>query len=366
MSEKPVILFESYPDFNGSALAVYEELVRRGYDKKYDLVWAVYSDFNLKTDYKTVKFFNCNSAEKQNIIRRTKCIIDSNRFIQKFSPNVYRIFLRHGLTLKNCLGYARGIGMVDAIPTSSAEMLELDKKLWAPCIKDKFIITGTPGTDKLFHTKDLYAGFIQEITGTENKFSKIISWLPTYRDHRCSHFGKNRFPFGLPSIHNLDEYNKINETLKKNNNLLIIQMHHAQAKNYQQLPKVSNIVFVNEVIKNKYHLSTMDILGNSDALITDYSAAYHEYIILNRPIALCIEDLVAYSKVQGFFCNYLDWIKGDYVMDNTDLCKWIDDISNGKDNSKSEREKSLNKIYKFKDDKATERVVNYLIEKANL
>ena len=43
MSEKPVILFESYPDFNGSALAVYEELVKRGYDQKYDLIWAVYS-----------------------------------------------------------------------------------------------------------------------------------------------------------------------------------------------------------------------------------------------------------------------------------------------------------------------------------
>ena len=69
---KPVILFESYPDFNGSALAVYEELVKRGYEEKYDLVWAVYSDFNLKTNYKVVKFFNCNSPEKQDIIKRTK------------------------------------------------------------------------------------------------------------------------------------------------------------------------------------------------------------------------------------------------------------------------------------------------------
>lgn len=51
MSEKPVILFESYPDFDGGVLAVYNELVKRGYDKKYDLVWAVYSDFNLKSDY---------------------------------------------------------------------------------------------------------------------------------------------------------------------------------------------------------------------------------------------------------------------------------------------------------------------------
>ena len=365
MSEKPVILFESYPDFNGSALAVYEELVRRDYDKKYDLVWAVYSDFNLKTDYKTVKFFNCNSQEKQNIIRRTKCIIDSNRYIPKFSQNVYRLHVRHGCCLKNSVGYCRSVGPLDAILTTSDEMLKLDQKIWPEAIKNKFAVLGMPGTDELFHPKDI-SDLVKELTGTETKFNKILAWLPTFRDHRFSHFGKNRFPFGLPAIHNLDEYNKINETLKKNNDLLIIQMHHAQAKNYQQLPKCSNIVFVNESIKNKYHLSTMDILGNSDALITDYSAAYHEYVILNRPIALCIEDLVAYSKVQGFFCNYLDWIKGDYVMDNADLCKWIEDTSNGKDNSKLERELSLNKIHKYKDDKATERVVNYLLEKAKL
>ena len=122
MSEKPVILFESYPDFNGSALAVYEELVRRGYDKKYDLVWAVYSDFNLKTDYKIVKFFNCNSAEKQNILKRTKCIIDSNRYIFKHQANnAFRFHVRHGcygelhfltllFVLESCICYQMFMG----------------------------------------------------------------------------------------------------------------------------------------------------------------------------------------------------------------------------------------------------------------
>ena len=212
--------------------------------------------------------------------------------------------------------------------------------------------------------KDLYAGLIQELAGTDKKFDKIIGWLPTFRDHRLAHYGKNRFQFGLPALHSLDEYNKLNDVLKKNNELLIVQMHHAQAKNYQQLPKASNIVFVNEAIKNKYGIATTDILGNCDALLTDYSSAYHEYLILNRPIGLCIEDLPQYAKTNGFFCNYLDWIKGDYLLDNSDLCSWVNDIALGKDNSKAERETSLNKIHKYKDDKATERVVNYIIEKA--
>ena len=202
MSEKPVILFESYPDFNGSALAVYEELVRRGYDKKYDLVWAVYSDFNLKTDYKIVKFFNCNSTEKQSILKRTKCIIDSNRYIFKHQANnAFRFHVRHGCCLKNSKGYNQGIGAVDGILTTSEQMLVLDKQIFPQGISNKFIITGMPSNDKIFHPKDLYAGLIQELTGTDKKFDKIIGWLPTFRDHRFTHFGKNRFQFGLPALH---------------------------------------------------------------------------------------------------------------------------------------------------------------------
>ena len=365
MSEKPVILFESYPDFDGGVLAVYEELVRRGYDKKYDLVWAVYSDFNLKTDYKTVKFFNCNSQEKQNIIKRTKCIIDSNRYIYKFSQNVYRLFLPHGFSLKKCSNYNKGIGLVDAIITTSEEMFKLDKNVWPDCIKDKFIITGMPNMDILFHPKDIKE-LVKDLTGSDKKFNKIIGWFPTYREHRGSLCGRNKFKFGLPCIYNLNDYEKLNNILKVNNNLLIIEMHHAQAKNYQKLQNLSNIIFTNIEIRNKYKISIADILGNFDALLTDYSSMYHAFVILNRPIGLIIPDLPEYAKTKGFICNYLDWVKGDYLLDISDIYKWIDDISNGKDNSKLEREISLNKIHKYKDDKSSQRVVNFLIEKAKL
>ncbi len=368
---KPVILFESYPDFNGNSLEIYNELIRRGYDKKYDLVWAVYDDFNIPTDKKIVKLFSKNSFCNLNpsnkpILDRTKLIIDSNRYIYKYGK-AFRFHVRHGCCLKNSQGYNRGLGNVDGILTTSEQMLKLDQQIFAPDIANKFVITGMPVTDKLFSPKNLYScGFMKELTGSTNKYSKIIGWLPTYRDHRHHACGKNRFPFGLPGIHNLAEFTKLNDILKSKNMLLVVQQHHAQAKNYDAPPKCSNIVFVNEVLKNKYNVSTSDLLGNFDALLTDYSSAYHEYIILNRPIGLVVEDLIEYAKKNGFFCNYLEWIKGDYIKDNNGLCNWLIDISNNIDRSKKLREDSLHKIHKYIDNKSTQRVVDYLVNKFGL
>ena len=130
MSEKPVILFESYPDFSGSPLEIYNELVKRGYDTKYDLIWTVYANFNEKTNYKVVKFHGCNTPEKRNVLSRTKVIIDSNRYIQKPRPDVFRIHVRHGLTLKKCQSYYNDIGNLDAIITTSDEMLKIEEKAY--------------------------------------------------------------------------------------------------------------------------------------------------------------------------------------------------------------------------------------------
>lgn len=371
MSSKQVILFESYPDFNGSALEVYNELIRRGYRDKYDLIWAVYDNFALPTDKQIVKFFNPKNSSKltdaaYSILNRTKCILDSNRYIQKTADS-YRFHLRHGCCLKNSKSYNNNIGPVDGILTTSPDMLKLDRQIFPEHVHDKFIITGMPVTDRLFSPANIYTnGFIKSLTKSDTHYSKIIAWLPTFREHRLAKVSAGKFPYGLPAIHSLYEYETTNEILKLNNMLMIIQMHHAQAKNYQSLPEASNIKFVNEAIKLKYNVSTADILGNCDALLTDYSSAYHEYIILNRPIGLCVEDIVDYAMSNGFFCFYPDWIKGDYILKNEHLNIWLNAIHNGIDMHKTDREISLNKIHKYKDNKSTDRVVNYIIQEAKL
>ena len=242
MNEKPVILFESYPDFSGSPLEIYNELVRRGYDKKYDMVWAVYSTFNEKTKYKVIKFFGCNSPEKQNILARTKIIIDSHRYVQKPRPDVFRLHTRHGTNLKKVWRYSATIGEVNAILSTSKLMATVDKEIYPESVANKDVILGYPVNDKLFEHIDLYkCGFIKVLTNGNNLFSKIIGWFPTYRQHRGNPLSGSQmvFPFGLPCINSIDDANQINAVLKRCNILVLAQMHHAQAKNYRLLQKKS-------------------------------------------------------------------------------------------------------------------------------
>lgn len=364
---KPVILFESYPDFSGSPLEIYKELIKRGYDKTYDLIWAVDSNFNEKTNYKVVKFHCCNSAEKQDVLKRTKCIIDSNRYIQKPRSDCFRLHTRHGTNLKKCQIYSNGIGSVDAMLSTSDEMIKIDKIVYPPQVASKSIPLGLPVNDLLFNHADLYAnGFMKEITGQDNKFNKVFLWLPTYRQHRQHRntpgIGSKRvLPFGLPLFKSVEDAKNLNNALIKNNSIMLCQFHHEQAKNYKPLPKLSNIVFINEDIKKKYKITLADLLGFTDAMITDYSSVYYEFLLLNKPVALSVVDLVEYNRAVGFWYNYLEWLKGEYLLDISFLIDFVDDISTGIDGTKEERTKVRDKIYKFKDNKSTQRVVDYLI-----
>lgn len=363
---KPIILFESRPDFNGSALEIYNKLKQLGYEDKYDLIWAVDKDFkNNNLEFKTVKFFRTSESNRKKILSKTKIIIDSNRFIHKLNCNK-RIHVRHGCCLKNCRKYHNHVGPVDAIVTTSDEMLKCEQHAWPKEVSNKFIITGMPACDRIFLPKNLYdCGFIKSLTNQDKKFTKIIGWLPTFRQRHVKPEKteeKRIFKFGLPIINTIEDYNNLNTILAKHNILLLIQLHHIQAKNYIQLENLSNIYFINESIKQKFNLATTDLLGNFDALISDYSAVYHEYVILNRPIALTVDDLIEYNRAYGFFVNYLDWAKGDYLIDNLQLINWINNIANNIDVAKQARLDSLYKIHKYIDANATDRVVNYIIK----
>lgn len=103
-----------------------------------------------------------------------------------------------------------------------------------------------------------------------------------------------------------------------------------------------------------------------DAMITDYSAAYHEFLLLDRPIGLSIDDYDIYCEKPGFSLDYFDWIKGFYMKNFDDLFAFIQDTLEGRDVSKSQRESAMLRIHKNRDAKSTVRVVDYLIRCAKL
>ena len=374
-NKKKYIIFESFPDFTGSPKRICQDLDKRGFGSKYTFIWAV--DKNQKNSlgsYKTIPFWgNLNFIDrlKKNFtLANAILIIDSNRYIQKIKSETLRLHTRHGGTLKRVDDYSNGIGNIDYILSLCSEMASLERAITyqrANLKKDQFLLLGYPSNDELFNP-------IKETTKeTLNKelnishCNKIIGWLPTYREHKVSEMNVQsiRFPQGVPLLYDVDSFKKVNDILKKNDILLILKQHHAQALPLKA-SGFSNIKIVSDDLLNNLKISVIDLALFFDALITDYSSLYYEFLLLNRPIALTIDDYDEYSKDPGFCIDYFDWIKGVYLKTTPDLIQFINNIAKGLDLAKGEREKTKLRIHKYTDNLSTKRVVDFLIENVKL
>ncbi len=372
LGKRTIILFESYSELGGSPWMIYQEMIKRGYKKKYKLIWAVGDDLVKPPCVNWCSFFGKTSLKSKIKSRiylcSAKLIVENNRFLYKINPRTFRLHAQHGAPLKKCFSYTFLIGKPDAILSLSESTMELEQLIF-PSAKNNLYALGYPSNDLLFESVDLYKiGFWECVTGELKRYKKIIGWLPTFRQHR---FGSKRdshliFPFGVPLLKTLNDFEKLNACLQKKDVLLAIQMHHAQAKNFPTQNGFSNIVVIDPSVKKQFDVQNANLIHSFDALVTDYSGAYHEYLLLDRPIALSIDDYEEYAKNPGFSLDYFDWIKGVYLKDVSDLIKFIEEVSNGIDSAKTEREKAMHRIHKYIDNCSTQRVVDFLVEKAKL
>ncbi len=375
---KHCIIFESYPELTGSPWMIYQELKKRGFDKKYNLIWAVESTFVSPPNIHCVPFFGKISLisrfQRYFYLNSAKVIIDSNRGIEKINPQTYRLFTRHGGTLKKCDNYLNKIGRVDAVLSLSKEIADLDFQILSPQVvynRSQVLELGMPANDLIFlENKIAQKKFWEKhFNCTEKKsFRKVIGWMPTFRQHRCGENNistKKLFPFGLPLIYTIEDLKVLNETLAKFDILLAIQMHHAQ-QNFFPSISFSNIILISPQIKRECQVTNAELMNSFDAMITDYSAAYYEYILLNRPIAISIDDFEEYSQKIGFSIDFFDIIRGQYLKSFNDLISFIQSLSKGDDLFIEDRARSLKKIHKWTDNQSTKRVVDFIEKNVNL
>lgn len=375
-TKQDIILFESYPELDGSPWMIYQEIKKRGWEKKYKLIWATDASFLAPENVVCIPFFGKMSLlqkiKKFYYIINAKTIIDSNRYVRKLSKKTFRLHTRHGGTLKKADCYSKLIGDVDYILSLSDEMAEIESQFvykGTSVKRNHFLTMGYPNNDRLFFHDGSYKDvlFCELLKRNDYEHNKVIGWMPTFRKHKSNDRVDSlaEMPYGIPLLYKQDDFDKLNDLLQRNKILLVIKLHHAQLLDFPVI-KCSNIVTIYQKAQDSPKIPMMNLLELFDALITDYSSIYHEYILLNRPIALSIDDIDSYSAGTGFSIDYFEWIKGVYLKNTTDLFHFIEDIANGVDSAKKEREAAMHRIHKYIDNKSTQRVVDFLIEKAML
>ncbi len=357
---KPIILFESNPDFCDNTRGIFDRLLELGYNEKNKLVWFVldkkkFADLKIKN----VEFVDWEDKEKVKYYEHhAKYIIDCNRFIYKRNKYQLRIHLTHGTPIKFAGDYCAQCGKLDYVTQVSDYFTEITKELFK--VDDKYVIsTGFPRNDILLKKNDCI--FYPDI-----KRKKTICWFPTYRNHKNHSTGKNMFPYGIPSINTQKELKELNEFLKKEDILLVIKLHPAEDTSILKKLDFDHIKLVDDAIFDIDHSSLYHYLSNVDALITDYSSVYYDFLLTKKPIGLAICDIEEYVKTTRIvFDNFEENVAGEYIYTFDDLLKFIKHLSKGIDNSYEDRLAKIKKYHKYVDHKSSDRIIA-IMEKRGL
>ena len=363
---KPYILMESNPDFADNTKAVYDEIIKRGLNLKYKVIWAV----NDKQKYKYIKTKNVRFINRTGSILNkvkfayynifSKYIIDCNKYIEKLNKNQIRIFLGHGMPIKVARKYMGEMGTIDYIASTS----ELFDDVYIDCYKVKsnqIKILGYPRNDVLFNNKQ------EKIIFPEIKRNKTIIWMPTYRNHNNKdNTNRKSFTYGIPCVSDENELVNINQKLNELNELLLVRLHPAEDLTNIKQMELSNIRLLDDKVLERENATIYDILPQTDALITDYSSVYYDYLLLDKMIGMTIPDFDEYKKGTELFFKYItDFmtnLPAEYIFNYDGLIKFIENVQINNDNYKEQREKKTKSYHKYIDGQSSKRVVDLMLE----
>lgn len=259
------------------------------------------------------------------------CYDDLNSAIHKMSPIVRAIY--HFLRYKDSYYVVAG---------------EYEKKVYKSAFlanNNQCIIIGSPRYDILFNNIKNAQVFMEEdfeiIKSYKTKGRKIFIYMPTFRDS-----GKD--------ISGWLKIEKLKDFLKANNAILVCKLHPFDKNSLDfELPQ--------EIFKMNSDSDIYPVLKYSDALITDYSSIYFDYLLLDKPILYYPIDLEEYQeKCRGFYRPYEELTAGIKAYNENELITAMQDVINGIDNYKEQRKVLRDKMFKYQDGKNCERVVEWI------
>ncbi len=198
------------------------------------------------------------------------------------------------------------------------------------CSDAQLLYNGLPRCDLLFEAPS--AKKACAILGRSD-CQRLIGWMPTFRraevsDIRDSDLGEHSTT-GLPLLHDAADLETCNALLKEAKTLLWIKLHPSES-GISQTARYSNILIQSDMEFQSANVELYRLLGSCEALITDYSSVYFDYLLLDRPIGFAVEDIASYSENRGFTVSSpLSVMPGPILTDRDDFFRFLQRFLSG-------------------------------------
>jgi len=201
-------------------------------------------------------------------------------------------------------------------------------------------VLGMPRNDVLFDEKKIQQE--QWIPNLENKL--VITYMPTHRDYGFGDLSP------IPFIHN----EAVQEWMRNNDVVLIIKQHPNMER--KALSSKNEDVLI-DITKMKFDPQVC--LYHTDALITDYSSVWLDYLILKRPIVFYYYDNYEENDT-GVLYDLRDDPPGSFCYSEEELFEVIKRIRSDY-KSMQPTERMVSKYHKYVDGNSCERYFNAIV-----
>lgn len=358
------IFFRSYFPYPDNIQAVIDEIVKNDLNQKYKIICAG-RGFEKYKNQLNFKIIDESYLKGLFWYFLSKYVIwDSSLYLNLRSiSSQISVNLWHGVSLKKIGFYedpsAKPYRMSTYAVTYSSFFAKVVSKAF--CIPKEYVLTtGEPRNDYLFHPVD--GTVFDNLKIQFDKKNKYIIWMPTFRQSKNHAVNNGKlYEFGFPFL-NSGNIGFLNDYCANNNVVLILKWHGSQIlpKNIST-DKLTNIFFLTTDAIANNQIPFYSLVAECDALITDYSSIYVNYLILNKPICFAYDDMDEYIKDRGFmFEDVYSIMPGKHAKSFDDVIGFVDDCSKGIDNYEKVRLHVNNVLNEHNDDKNAYRLLKVL------
>ncbi len=335
--KRKMILFNSFPDLSGNALALYEYILKNRPDivREYRLVWCIGSDIRACRETLTRRTGTTRHrlVKKRSLVGilcyfRARYIISTHGFFPFIRTAGKQIHLNvwHGMPFKK-------IGrMLEDVHTNGkrdeADMTISTSPLFRDIMarsfaleKERVLVTGQPCNDFLFDRGDVLHRF-----GIDRaSFSKVLIWMPTYRQSVVGDIRQDGRADGFGVYEVLTEhFDELDQLLQVQGILLLIKPHPMDVINTIDFPKSRSMMTITDDELFGKHTQLYELLAGCDVLLTDYSSVFIDFLVTGKPIAFVCSDLQEYSATRGFcFEPPTEYMPGELIGNYRELVGYL-------------------------------------------
>ena len=173
--------------------------------------------------------------------------------------------------------------------------------------------------------------------------------------HTPTHRMRNKFSTKKDAINYKDSLEELNSILNKHNAFLIVAPHPSERLTINT-DKNDRIV----LYEPNYQYTLYDIFAHTDIFITDYTSAYFDFLLRDRPVIFNFFDIDLYEKDRGFVFDPVENICAGPIVKNIDeLFNAIEHALAGVDEYKEHRKFVTSMIYKHVDSDTSKRIFDF-------